>query len=29
MNELDKPQKQYIPWVVVGLMDFVNSHWVR
>ncbi|EPC75825.1 Inner membrane transporter ycaM, partial [Lacticaseibacillus paracasei subsp. paracasei Lpp41] len=21
MNELDKPQKQYIPWVVVGLMD--------
>ena len=24
MNELDKPQKQYIPWVVVGLMDFVT-----
>lgn len=24
MNDLEKPQKQYIPWMVVGLMDFVT-----
>lgn len=24
MNDLEKPQKQYIPWMIVGLMDFVT-----